>query len=621
MYFSTHSIVSAIERLGKVHPFLGITFLACKEKQLPIGETVICSLDVYTRKFMERVHKICPTSSHFYQPYRSNARSNVWLAKNYPASGLQAINTGKFKDVWLHEEKERTWGWRRDYVEIISELLQSKSYKRAFVIDLAIWVFKDKKWEGGTNPDVIIEHFISHFNISVQEKEELFSADVDHIEPSELFQEKKVSWIELGQHLISPPDAVPSRGATLSFLELSNVGPASHLCMEPASRLNIILGDNGLGKTFLMDCAWWALTGIWAEQPACPNSLKQSKATIAYELACKKTLPIKTSVSYDTRQGVWPRNKKNVIPGLIVYARVDGSYAVWDPITQYDSKGIHKKQVFSRDEVWDGMNGNIEGLIRDWVKWQNMTDKSLFNMFIRVLDKLSPPDLGNLEPGEPDRILDDPRDIPHIIFPYGNIPIVYASAGVKRIITLAYLIVWAWHEHNVNAKLRGIRPDNRLVIFIDEIEAHLHPKWQRKILPALLDVQEILSGGLETQFVVSAHSPLVLASAETVFNYETDKLFHLDLNTETREAELSEVEFMKYGLVNSWLTSPIFKLKHARSHEAEEAIEKAKKLQLDDKPCTDSVRSTHSDLCKYLAETDLFWPRWIFFAEQHGVEI
>ena len=33
------------------------------------------------------------------------------------------------------------------------------------------------------------------------------------------------------------------------------IGPAKRLIFEPAKRLNLITGDNGLGKTFLLECA------------------------------------------------------------------------------------------------------------------------------------------------------------------------------------------------------------------------------------------------------------------------------------------------------------------------------------------------------------------------------
>ena len=49
----------------------------------------------------------------------------------------------------------------------------------------------------------------------------------------------------------------------LESLYLKNVGPAPEMEMELAPRLNLITGDNGLSKSFLLDAAWWALTRQW----------------------------------------------------------------------------------------------------------------------------------------------------------------------------------------------------------------------------------------------------------------------------------------------------------------------------------------------------------------------
>lgn len=51
----------------------------------------------------------------------------------------------------------------------------------------------------------------------------------------------------------------------LKSLHLKNVGPAPEMQMELAPRLNLITGDNGLGKSFLIDVAWWALTRKWPQ--------------------------------------------------------------------------------------------------------------------------------------------------------------------------------------------------------------------------------------------------------------------------------------------------------------------------------------------------------------------
>ena len=52
----------------------------------------------------------------------------------------------------------------------------------------------------------------------------------------------------------------------LKQLTLQNVGPAPSMKMEMGSRLNLITGDNGLGKSFLLDVAWWALTRKWPQE-------------------------------------------------------------------------------------------------------------------------------------------------------------------------------------------------------------------------------------------------------------------------------------------------------------------------------------------------------------------
>ena len=46
-------------------------------------------------------------------------------------------------------------------------------------------------------------------------------------------------------------------------LSLRNVGPAPGMALRFAPRLNLLTGDNGLGKSFLLDIAWWALTRKW----------------------------------------------------------------------------------------------------------------------------------------------------------------------------------------------------------------------------------------------------------------------------------------------------------------------------------------------------------------------
>ena len=43
----------------------------------------------------------------------------------------------------------------------------------------------------------------------------------------------------------------------IKHLKMTNVGPAATMELEFGKRLNLLTGDNGLGKSFLLDIAWW----------------------------------------------------------------------------------------------------------------------------------------------------------------------------------------------------------------------------------------------------------------------------------------------------------------------------------------------------------------------------
>jgi hypothetical protein len=624
MFFTPNQIVKSISALADVHPFHGITFLTCKIAKLPVGETIEFPLDSKTDSFLKQYHQIDPNSEWFFQPFKSCDKKKKWVRPNYSASGLQTINTQTFSKAFLHERKSRLWGWSRNYItELVSRLPKNKKIP---AFDLSVWIYKNKEWHSSVNADEVIQTFFNEFYITDCEKNSLFDLAL----PSEFSFEKvfrvhETTWEELRHSLPSPPDAKPDQGGTLSYLETKGIGPADNLKLELAKRLTLITGDNGLGKTFLLECAWWALTGFWADMQAYPkSSINSKKAEIIFEIEGEYSIPEKTAISFDWKTQTWkPPKNRPTIPGLIVYARVDGSFAVWDPAKQtlkFDSfKKEVDKSVFTSSVVWDGLKGQIEGLIRDWVRWQDNPHKYPFDTLVKVLECLSPPDLGPMKPGDPIRIPDDPRDIPTIIHSYGETPIVYASAGVKRIITLAYLIVWAWSEHQIASNQKRLKPQRRMVILVDEMEAHLHPRWQRSVLPALMSVGEMLDSELETQFIVATHSPLVMASAEPIFDIERDSLVHLELSKKG-DVTLDEIDFIKYGDVSSWLTSPIFELKHARSSEAEKWIEQAKTLQIQKSPLPEKVKEVSMQLIKCLGADDKFWPRWIAFAEKYGVE-
>jgi hypothetical protein len=220
-----------------------------------------------------------------------------------------------------------------------------------------------------------------------------------------------------------------------------------------------------------------------------------------------------------------------------------------------------------------------------------------------------------MEPGEPMRIsVEDVRDIPTIKMPYGTVPVIHASAGMKRILGLAYILVWTWYEHLQASKLRKKQPVDQIILLMDEVESHLHPQWQRSILPAVLEVAAGLQERIKIQAFATTHSPLVLASLEPIFNQETDRLFLWQL--QGQEVTLDEIYWTKQGDTVGWLTSEIFGLKQARSKQAEIAIEAAEAWMRHDSMSAfpDYLRTPeqiHQQLMQLLPGHDPFWPRWI----------
>ncbi len=420
------------------------------------------------------------------------------------------------------------------------------------------------------------------------------------------------------------------KGGTLSVLTIEGVGAAKTLRLELADRINLFTGDNGLGKSFILDCAWYALSGHWSNLPASPREdADEPKISFLIEGADQIH---QGHAFYNWKQQEWVSLEEHpAISSLLIYARVDGAFAVWDPARK-SNKG-DKPLIFTREEIWNGLqskNGDkvtflSNGLLSDWILWQNSPEKEPFETLKRVLKRLSPPeletgDIGILEPGKPTRISRDSRWMPTIKHAYGEVPLVYASAGVQRIVALAYLIVWAWEEHKAQSKLIRQSPKRKMVILVDEIEAHLHPQWQRKILTALLEVQKDLASELSMQLLIVTHSPLLMSSIEPIFDRNQDKIFHLDL-LNGAEVVLQEPEFVIYGTVDSWLRSEIFELSQPRSFEGERSIEDAKKLQLKDAVTKAEVVEVSERLMKYLSAHDPFWSRWTFFATEQGVEL
>ena len=420
-------------------------------------------------------------------------------------------------------------------------------------------------------------------------------------------------------------------------LRLKHVGPASSMVLDFGDRLNLITGDNGLGKSFLLDIMWWSLTRKWpAEINPRLNVGKKvlpqnsGEAEISFKFSGKKKSEDYTS-TYQRREQSWTgRAGRPANPGLVLYAMTDGSFAVWDPARNYwkkqgnmDVQERRPAYVFTPQEVWQGLeaDGSVlcNGLIDDLASWQKEKGEA-FSLIQKVLKTLSPSQHETLALalGDLTRIsLDDARDIPTIRMPYGqDVPVIHASSGIRRILALAYFLIWAWQEHKMAAKLLDEESTQQVIFLIDEVESHLHPSWQRSVVPSLLKVMEELATGPDVQVVTATHSPLIMASAEPLFDARKDAWFDLDFRDQ--QVELTRREFIRQGDAASWLTSEAFDQKGAGSLEAEQTLEKAAHAMASPNFSKQDALALHTELQKVLSDTDPFWVRWRFVGEKKG---
>jgi predicted ATPase len=422
----------------------------------------------------------------------------------------------------------------------------------------------------------------------------------------------------------------------LEKLHLKNVGPAPELEMEFAPRLNIITGDNGLGKSFILDVAWWALTGNW---------LTESNIAMPFEISKNSQIGYKKHVAgynsllsefdseefvrsearsfnYFRRSQTWGEGSEftsKFIPNtklssVVISIGVTESIAIYDPFRDLIE--------LSRINVWNGLekDGKIvsQGLIRDWGFWQ-LENGETFSQFVSVLKVLSPNIDEPLIPGKLTQVnKNDAQDIPTLKTPYGQeVPITQASAAIKRIISIAYILVWSWRLHLRAATLVGRKPSETVVLLIDELENHLHPQWQRKILDSLLNVvKEIMQNDVKIQIITTTHSPLVMASLEPIFDPKKDAWF--DFNLVEGEVTLEKMQWRKQGGAEEWLTSEAFDLDSTGSLENARVKNLAAKALNNPKLSKKKFLELDSELRNVLPEMDDFWIRWRFIGEKKG---
>jgi hypothetical protein len=146
--------------------------------------------------------------------------------------------------------------------------------------------------------------------------------------------------------------------------------------------------------------------------------------------------------------------------------------------------------------------------------------------------------------------------------PYGWVSIKDLSLGYKTLMAWVVDFASSVFDQRKNSPNPLAEP---AVVLVDEIDLHLHPKWQRTLMGYLSERFP------NTQFIATAHSPLVVQTAQdaniVLLRREGD---HVVIE--------NNVEAVRNWRVDQILTSDLFGLESARPPETEKLLEERAKI-------------------------------------------
>jgi predicted ATP-dependent endonuclease of OLD family len=87
-----------------------------------------------------------------------------------------------------------------------------------------------------------------------------------------------------------------------------------------------------------------------------------------------------------------------------------------------------------------------------------------------------------------------------VVTPYGEVPLGALSLGYQTMTAWAVDLAWRLYQHYPEVTDPLKQP---AIVLIDELDLHLHPRWQRQIR------SHISAAFPQVQFIATAHSPLL----------------------------------------------------------------------------------------------------------------
>ena len=366
----------------------------------------------------------------------------------------------------------------------------------------------------------------------------------------------------------------------LAVVGLNNVGPFVDLRLELDKERNVFLGDNGVGKSTVLKAIGMVLAGndaqAYAERLL---SVDAKQGTITLEMSngvhhvveLKRTssgAELRTVTARPMDTGVFAIGFPAIrtIPWTRVEpGRVDGEGAPRsDDVLPLIAGGLDprvdslKAWLLALDgEIAKG-NARLERVRDDFFRIAAALTTGLNISFLKVADK---------------RLMITTDD--------GPLPIEAVSQGTASL--LSWIGVLLQRMHALYRELDQPR-DGPVLILIDEIDAHMHPGWQRGLL------QQLKAEFGKAQFIVSTHSPLIVSGllGSQVKRFVRDRDGHV--------VTVPIDDYVTLGRADQLLTSRLFGLNTTVDPETEQAMEDYRALAGREEELTDGEKTKFREL-------------------------
>jgi len=378
---------------------------------------------------------------------------------------------------------------------------------------------------------------------------------------------------EFGDFMQRLADAVESSGIAqrprskpslvLSKITMENVGPFDHLVLDLTEGWNVLLGNNGCGKTTILKAVSAALCGDKGPAKAAIGRLLKNgrdDGKIILQIGDREyTTKIRREgkrVTVRSRQ-VTPLEAGSML--VLGFPALRGASITSAKAPDGEEYSTHDVDI---SDVLPLVSGGIDTRMDSLSQWIIDTESRgrdderharLLDQFFELMSKLTPG--VKLEFGAIDKsswqVLVDTDD--------GRIPIDLVSQGMSSIYSWAGCLL---------QRLQEVYPDSedltkaRALVLVDEIDAHMHPKWQQLIIQNL---KETFSN---IQFIATTHSPLIVGGMPV------EQIIRLDRDENGTVTQMDIPADMTMGRTDQILAGSLFDLDTTLDSETQKLTER-----------------------------------------------